>query len=96
MVTLADKYISCGGGMLYMGTGELQDRIPNFVSNIEHYQQTPQMVRDYVEGLFIVPAPKKYINFQRVDTLKGVGRNRRTDLLRYSRFTERIMFLGVL
>lgn len=68
-VTLADKFLGCGGGMLYMGTGELQDRIPNFVSNIEHYQQTPQMVRDYVEGLHIVPAPKKYINFQRVDSL---------------------------
>lgn len=37
-VTLADKFLGCGGGMLYMGTGELQDRIPNFVSNIEHYQ----------------------------------------------------------
>ena len=55
--------------MLYMGTGELQDRIPNFVSNIEHYQQTLQMVRDYVEGLHIVPAPKRYINFQRADKL---------------------------
>lgn len=70
-VTLADKFISCGGGMLYMGTGELQDRIPNFVSNIEHYQQTPQMVRDYVEGLHIVTAPKKYINFVRVDKLSA-------------------------
>lgn len=30
-VTLADKFISCGGGMLYMDTGELQERIPNFV-----------------------------------------------------------------
>lgn len=70
-VTLADKFISCGGGMLYMGTGELQDRIPNFVSNIEHYQQTPQMVRDYVEGLHIVPAPKRYINFQRADKLNS-------------------------
>lgn len=68
-VTLADKFISCGGGMLYMGTGELQERIPNFVSNIEHYQQTPQMVRDYVEGLHIVPAPKKYVNFIRIDKL---------------------------
>ena len=68
-VTLADKFISCGGGMLYMGTGELQERIPNFVSNIEHYQQTPQMVRDYVEGLHIVPAPKKYIYFIRIDKL---------------------------
>ena len=70
-VTLADKFLGCGGGMLYMGTGELQDRIPNFVSNIEHYQQTSQMVRDYVEGLHIVPAPKKYINFQRVDSLSS-------------------------
>lgn len=68
-VTLADKFLGCGGGTVYMGTGELVDRIPHFVSNIEHYQQTPQMVRDYVEGLHIVPAPKQYINFQRVDSL---------------------------
>ena len=70
-VTLADKFLGCGGGTVYMGTGELVDRIPHFVSDIEHYQQTPQMVRDYVEGLHIVPAPKQYINFQRVDSLKS-------------------------
>lgn len=68
-VTLADQFLGCGGGTVYMGTGELEDRIPHFVSTIEHYQQTPQMVRDYVEGLHIVPAPKRYINFQRVDSL---------------------------
>lgn len=68
-VTLADKFLGCGGGTVYMGTGELVDRIPHFVSNIEHYQQTPEMVRDYVEGLHIVPAPKQFINFQRVDSL---------------------------
>lgn len=68
-VTLADKFLTCGGGMVYMGTSPLTDRIPNFVSNIEKYQKTPDMVREYVENLHITPAAKPYFNLQRIDTL---------------------------
>lgn len=69
-VTLADKFLTCGGGMLYLGTGTLTERIPQFVSNTEKYQQTPEMVREYVENLHITPATKPYLNLQRIDALE--------------------------
>lgn len=73
-VTLEDKFLTCGGGMVYLGTSELTERIPHFVSRIEKYQKTPEMVKEYVENLRIVPTTKKYFNLQRVDLLDSWDR----------------------
>lgn len=68
-ITFEDDFISCGGGQMYLGKKPLAERIPHFVSNIEHYKQTPQMVADYVESMAITPTDCKYLNLQRIDTI---------------------------
>ena len=66
-LTLCADNVTCGGGGLYTGFHEMAERIPAFVSQTEHYKQTPQQVLDYVEALDIAPARKPYLNFVRMD-----------------------------
>lgn len=47
----------------------MEDRVPHFVSEIEHYKQRPEQVRQYVESLDIEITNKPYLNFVRVDKL---------------------------
>ncbi len=68
-LTLSADKVLCGGGKVYTGFAPIQERIPHFVSEVEHYKRTPEMVRDYVDGLHIQLSDKPYINFQRVDNL---------------------------
>lgn len=68
-LSLNQDVISCGGGRLYTGFGEMLERIPRFVSIIERYKQTPESVVQYVEGLRIIRREEKYLNFARVDHL---------------------------
>lgn len=68
-VTLADDFVGCGGGQMYLGRARMTDRVAGFVSQVEHYKQTPQMVRDAVTAIGIVPAKGRYFNLRRVDHL---------------------------
>lgn len=47
----------------------MQERIPDFVSNMEHYKKKPQMVREYIDSLGIRLSDKPYLNFIRMDQL---------------------------
>ncbi len=69
-LTLSDDNVLCGGGSLYTAFAPMQERIPAFVSEVEHYKRTPQQVRNYIAGLDIAPAPKPYLNFVRIDRLE--------------------------
>lgn len=69
-VALGAESITCGGGRLYTGFGEMNERIPEFVSLKERYKQTPELFREYVEELGIQRAETKYINFSRIDNLE--------------------------
>lgn len=60
--------ITCGGGRVYTGFGQLSPRIEDFVSRVERYKQTPEQVREFVDSLGLEPAPKPYIRFARLDT----------------------------
>lgn len=68
-LTLTAENVQCGGGGLYTAFRPMEDRVPHFVSEIEHYKQRPEQVRQYVESLDIEITNKPYLNFVRVDKL---------------------------
>ena len=68
-LTLCEENVLCGGGGLYTAFREMPDRVPGFVSEIEHYKKTKEMVLDYVKSLDIHITEKPYLNFIRVDKL---------------------------
>lgn len=69
-LTLCEENVLCGGGGLYTAFREMPDRVPMFVSEIEHYKKSKQMVVDYVGSLDIHLSEKPYLNFVRVDKLE--------------------------
>lgn len=72
-VSLCAENISCGGGRLYTGYGEMPERVPEFVSGKERYKQSPEMVIEYVKSLEIKQPKPRYLNFARIDTLENLG-----------------------
>lgn len=68
-LTLTSENVQCGGGGLYTAFRPMQERVPTFVSEVEHYKKTPEQVRSYVESLDIEITNKTYLNFVRVDRL---------------------------
>ena len=69
-LTLSADNVICGGGGLYTAFTDMPERVPVFVSEIEHYKKTKEMVVDYVEGLNIQLTTKPYLNFVRIDNLE--------------------------
>ncbi|MBQ5697353.1 MAG: DUF169 domain-containing protein, partial [Muribaculaceae bacterium] len=69
-LTLSAENVICGGGGLYTAFTEMPERVPIFVSEVEHYKKTKEMVVDYVRGLNIELTQKTYLNFVRIDKLK--------------------------
>lgn len=70
-LTLAQENVLCGGGGLYTAFKEMPERVPVFVSQVEHYKQSKEMVEDYVKGLGIQLSGKPYLNFVRLDKLQS-------------------------
>ncbi|MBQ3204752.1 MAG: DUF169 domain-containing protein [Alistipes sp.] len=68
-LTLTAENVMCGGGGLYTAFRPMEERVPLFVSETEHYKQSPEQVRTYVESLEIELSKKPYLNFVRVDKL---------------------------
>ena len=66
-VSLSAAVIGCGGGKLYTGFSDMPEHVPGFVSLKEKYKKTPEMVAEYVNGLGMKRAEKKYLNFVRID-----------------------------
>lgn len=69
-LTLCEENVLCGGGGLYTAFREMPDRVPMFVSEVEHYKKSKEMVVDYVKSLDIRLSDKSYLNFVRVDKLE--------------------------
>lgn len=69
-LTLCEENVLCGGGGLYTAFREMPDRVPTFVSEIEHYKKSKEMVVDYVDSQDIHLSEKSYLNFVRVDKLE--------------------------
>ncbi len=72
VVSFSKDKLHCGGGRVYSGFLPLNPGIPKFVSNVEHYKQTPEMVKQYVEGLDIKIQEKPYFNFARLDRMESL------------------------
>lgn len=70
-LTLSADNVLCGGGSLYTTFAPMQDRIPAFVSETEHYKRTPEQVRRYIHNLDIQLAEKPYLNFIPIDKLSS-------------------------
>ena len=59
-LTLCEENVICGGGGLYTAFREMPDRVPVFVSEVEHYKKTKEMVIDYVKHLDIQITDKPF------------------------------------
>lgn len=70
-LTLTTENVQCGGGGLYTAFRPMPERVPLFVSQTEHYKQSPEQVRNYVNSLEIELTDKPYLNFVRVDRLSS-------------------------
>lgn len=70
-LTLSEENVICGGGGLYTAFREMPERVPMFVSEVEHYKKSKEMVIDYVNNLHIQITNKPYLNFVRIDKLKS-------------------------
>ena len=70
-LTLCADNVLCGGGGLYTAFRPMPERVPVFVSEVEHYKKTKEMVKDYVDSLGITLTDKPYLNFVRVDKLSS-------------------------
>ena len=66
-VSLNAANIGCGGGKFYTGFAPMPPFVPAFVSQKEHYKQTPEMVLDFIAALDLRPGPKAWLEFVRVD-----------------------------
>lgn len=66
-VSLNAGNIGCGGGKFYTGFAPIPEYVPTFVSEKEHYKQTPKMVSEYIERLDVRPASARWLNFVRID-----------------------------
>lgn len=74
-LTLSADNVLCGGGSLYTAFAPMPERVPVFVSETEHYKQTKEQVKEYIDRLDIRLSEKPYLNFVRMDkleSLKGV------------------------
>lgn len=71
-LTLTANNVLCGGGSLYTAFAPMQERIPQFVSETEHYKQTPEQVKEYIRHLDIHQTEKPYLNFTRMDKLSSL------------------------
>lgn len=72
-LTLSEDNVLCGGGRLYTAFASMPDRVPAFVSETEHYKQTKEQVREYIERLDIRLSDKPYLNFIRMDRLESLN-----------------------
>lgn len=71
-VSLNAGNIGCGGGKFYTGFAPMPPFVPTFVSQKEHYKQTPEMVLEFIGRLGIPEASGAWLNFARIDTDAGI------------------------
>lgn len=68
-LTITENEVTCRGGGLYAQFHPMPNGVTKFVSSVEHYKQTEQMVADYVASLRLQITTKHYLNFVRADLL---------------------------
>ncbi len=68
-VTFNAESLTCGGGKLYTGLGPVQEQIYDFVSKVERYKQTPELVRSYIAAMNPRLSDKPYLNIVPIGNL---------------------------
>lgn len=71
-LTLSADNVLCGGGGLYTAFTPMPDCVPVFVSETEHYKQTKEQVKEYIDRLGIRLSEKPYLNFVRMDHIDNL------------------------
>lgn len=71
-LTLSADNVLCGGGSLYTAFAPMPDRVPVFVSEVEHYKQNKEQVKTYIDRLNICLSNKPYLNFMRMDCVENL------------------------
>ncbi len=71
-LTLSADNVLCGGGRFYTAFAPMPDRVPMFVSEVEHYKQTKEQVKEYIDRLDIRLSEKPYLNFVRMDHIDSM------------------------
>ena len=66
-LTLSADNVLCGGGKHYTAFAPMPEYVPTFVSDVEHYKQSKEMVTECIHKLGIRPSDKPYLNFMRID-----------------------------
>ena len=72
-LTLSADNVLCGGGGLYTAFAPMPDRVPVFVSETEHYKQSKEQVKEYIDRLGIRLSEKPYLNFVRMDHIGSLN-----------------------
>lgn len=80
-VSLNADIIGCGGGKFYTGFAPMPPFVPTFVSQKEHYKQTPEMVQEFVARLDVRPASGAWLNFARIDAPEAAACDRAEGVL---------------
>lgn len=70
-ISFSKESIGCGGGKFYTGFIPIGAHIPKFVSEKEHYKETPEHVIDYISKLDVQITENNFLNFARIDTLNS-------------------------
>lgn len=71
-LTLCADNVQCGGGGFYTAFKPMPEHVPVFVSETEHYKQTKELVREYIDGLGVQATEKPYLNFVRLDRVESL------------------------
>ena len=66
-LTLSADNVLCSGGSLYTAFAPMKESTPVFVSEVEHYKRTEEMVRKCIGKMDIRLTEKPYLNFVRMD-----------------------------
>lgn len=64
--------IRCGGGKFYSGFAPVGKNIPHFVSQIEKYKKTPEMVAEGEKEMDVQRTDKKFLHFARIDKIESL------------------------
>ncbi len=68
-ITFDVEAISCMGGKLYTGLGEISMGVAQYMPIREKYKQRGELVAEFIHDLDLVKATKPYICFSRIDKI---------------------------
>ena len=70
-ISLNADTISCRGGKVYSGFLAMPPTLPIFVSEKEHYKESPELVEDFVRDLCILDKNGMYLNFASIASIRN-------------------------